>query len=98
MNRIDQLVEQHIRTQESRLKHIDELLSRAEAAARGNAEQEAAVAELRRRRDAQATALGNQKDRPLTDWQEKEIESAGPMAVWDALALDIEQLIEEMER
>ncbi len=97
MNTIDQLVEQHIRAQESRLKHIDELLARAESAAKGNAEMEAAVAELRRRRDEQAAGLGAQKERPVSDWQEQEIASAGPMAVWDALALDIEQLIEKME-
>ncbi|RME35184.1 MAG: hypothetical protein D6786_02650 [Gammaproteobacteria bacterium] len=97
MNTIDQLVEQHIRSQDARLKRIDELLARAEAAARGDAAREAEVAELRRRRDEQAARLGEEKRRPLSDWQEQEIESAGPMAVWDALALDIENLIEAME-
>ncbi len=98
MNTIDQLVEQHIRTQESRLKQIDELLAKAEAAAKGNADMEAAVAELRRRRNEQAVGLDSQKARSPGDWAEKEIEAAGPMAVWDALALDIEQLIEKMEQ
>ena len=32
------------------------------------------------------------------DWETQEIESAGPMGVWDAVAIQAEHLVERMER
>ena len=37
MNHIDQLVEQHIRESESHMKHIDELMAKAQEARKRNA-------------------------------------------------------------
>ena len=96
MTKVDHLVEQHVREYQSRLKHIDELLARARAAARGrpSPEQEELEA-LRRKRDE----LASEFDRlgSLKDWREEELEKAGPMGVWDAVAQQLEALVERLE-
>ncbi len=96
MTKLDHLVEQHVREYQSRLKHVDELLARAQAAARGRTgpEQEELEA-LRRKRDE----LAGQFDRlsSLEDWREEELEKAGPMGVWDAVAQQLEALVERLE-
>jgi hypothetical protein len=34
----------------------------------------------------------------LDDWREEEIEKAGPMGIWDAVAQQLEDLVERLER
>lgn len=99
MPHIEELVEQHIREQESRLKHIDELLLRARKNTdheqpESNAELEKLIAQ----RDELAGQLDKMRLRPGNDWKEKEIELAGPMGIWDAVAQQLEKLVERLER
>ncbi len=98
MTKVDHLVEQHVREYQSRLKHVDELLARAQAAARnrpGPSPEQEELEVLRRKRDE----LASQFDRlsSLKDWREEELEKAGPMGVWDAVAQQLEALVERLE-
>ena len=93
-----QLVEQHIREYDSRLKHIDELLTRARAEA--GPEQAGIGAELETlttQREELAGHLEKMRLRPGEDWQDKEIELAGPMGIWDAVAQQLEKLVERLK-
>jgi hypothetical protein len=98
---IDAQIEQHIREHESRLKHVDELLERAhqiEGANAEHAEARARLAELQGKRNELARWLEALKLKPLSDWKEQEIEKAGPMGIWDAIAQQLEKLVERVER
>ena len=99
MPHIEDLVEQHIKEHESRLKHIDELLLRARK--NTDHEQPESGAELEKliaQRDELAGQLDKMRLRPGNDWNEKEIELAGPMGIWDAVAQQLEKLVERLER
>lgn len=99
MTNIEQLGEQHIREHESRLKHIDELMARAHAAAGPEqAEIGAELEKLAAEREELAGHLEKMRLRHFEDWQEKEIELAGPMGIWDAVAQQLEKLVERLER
>jgi hypothetical protein len=51
-----------------------------------------------RRRDTLAGQLDELKLRDPSDWQEEEIEKAGPMGIWDAVAEQVEKLVERLEK
>jgi hypothetical protein len=97
MTNFTHLTEQHMLEFESRLKHIDELLTRAKEGVTGEQEDQAAeLKELTSKREKLADQLTEMRLKPGEDWQEKEIEQAGPMGIWDAVALQIENLIERL--
>ena len=99
MTDIEQLAEQHIMEHESRLKHIDELLARARAGAGpGQAEISPELEKLAAQREELAGHLERMRLRPRNDWREREIELAGPMGIWDAVAQQLEKLVERLER
>lgn len=99
MTDVEQLAEQHIREHESRLKHIDELLARArEKAAQAQPEAGTELEKLTAQREELAGHLEKMRLRPVNDWQEKEIELAGPMGLWDAVAQQLEKLVERLGR
>jgi len=54
--------------------------------------------ELANRRDPLAGQLDALKLRDPSDWQEEEIEKAGPMGIWDAVAEQAEKLVERLEK
>jgi hypothetical protein len=101
MTDITQMVDQHILAYESRQKHMEELLARAQAHVSERAEHAEARADLdritreHRRLGEELDAL---KRRDPSDWREEEIEQAGPMGIWDALAGELETLIEKLTR
>lgn len=99
MTNIERLVEQHVREYESRLKHVDELMERARKA---SDKETPAVSEelstLKEERDKFASHLEELRLKSLQDWREEEIEKAGPMGIWDALAQQLEKLVERIER
>jgi hypothetical protein len=95
MNNLEHLVEQQIRHYESRLKHIDELLERAESS--GHAEVAETAKTLRPQRDEMHGYLEKMRLKSLDDWREEEIEKAGPMGIWDAVAQQLENLVERLE-
>lgn len=96
----EQLIEQHIREYESRLKHIDELYERAREAAGHPDEASGSGSELR---DLQAQlkllreTTEEIKAMPTDKWRSETTRAAGPMAVWDIVAQKLEDFIERHE-
>jgi hypothetical protein len=96
----EQLIEQHIREYESRMKHIDELYDRAQQAAGELAEETEAKQKLREfdaQRDLLKQTTEHIKSMPLDHWREETARNAGPMAVWDILAQKLEDFVEKRE-
>ena len=88
MTNLEQLAERHIREYEARLKHIDELMERAENAAA--AKQGIAPQELEQKRRKLADELQKHE---TEEWAEK----GGPMVLWDILAKRLEDIVERIE-
>lgn len=101
MTTMNQLVEQHILQYESHLKHIDELLERAhEGVTEGpeHAESKEELEALRQQRESLASHVDELRSKSLENWQEEEIEMSGPMGIWDAVAQQLEKLVERLGR
>ncbi len=97
MTKYSQLAEQHITEYESRLKHIDELLSRARQGVPDEQHELAPELEdLTAKRETLAKHLEEMRSKTFEEWQEKEIEQAGPMGVWDVVAQKLEELTEKL--
>ncbi|MEJ2453159.1 MAG: hypothetical protein P8103_03265 [Candidatus Thiodiazotropha sp.] len=97
MTKYAQLAEQHITEYESRLKHIDELLTRArEGVSHEQHELAPELEDLTAKREALAKHLEEMRSKTFEEWQEKEIKQAGPMGVWDAVAQKLEELTEKL--
>jgi hypothetical protein len=100
MTNKEQLIDQHIREYESRLKHIDELYERAQSATAHLDEAHETRSELKDYA-AQRSRLQLQRDEvktmPVANWREETIQNAGPMAIWDILAQKLEDFIERHE-
>ena len=95
------LAEQHIRESDLRLRHVDELLVHAEkelAQSIKEAETRELLARLKDERAKLAGWLEEAKRRPLGTWKKDEIMRAGPMGIWDAIAQQVEKLVERIER
>lgn len=101
MTTVDKLAEQHIREHESRLAHLDELLSRAQRGAESVEPENELVQELNQLRRDRTTLENHIKDlrrKSMNEWQVAEIEQAGPMIIWDAVAKKLEKLVERLEK
>ena len=96
----EQLIDQHIREYESRLKHIDELYERAHKATEHLDDEHQTRSELKeyatQRSELQQHA-DDVKTMPVSNWREETIQKAGPMAIWDILAQKLEDFIERHE-
>jgi len=96
----EQLIDQHIREYESRLKHIDELYQRAHDATEHLDEEHDSRSELSDL-SSQRLQLQKQTEEIKTmapdRWREETVQSAGPMAIWDILAQKLEDFIERHE-
>jgi len=100
MTDIDRLAEQHIREYEARLDHIDELAARAREAAAHHTDHVRVHTELDdlvSQRNRLAVQQADIKAKAAGEWEQEELLRAGPMAIWDALAQQLEQLIERIE-
>ncbi|MGD8310751.1 MAG: hypothetical protein PVG98_15050, partial [Chromatiales bacterium] len=78
-----------------------ELLERARAAVAKTPERTdvgTELAGLEQHRDALAEHVEELRRRPVEDWRKEEIEQSGPMGIWDAVAQQIERLVERLER
>jgi hypothetical protein len=95
----DQLIEQHIREYESRMKHIDELYARAHQAAANldTTDVQSRLNELAAQRALLQETTDSIKTMPLDKWREATVRNAGPMAVWDILAQKLEDFVERHE-
>lgn len=96
----EELITQHIREYESRLKHIDELYERAEKATAHLDEEHDAISELEtvaeQRQEMQKKA-DELKTMSVKHWREDTIRQAGPMGIWDILAQKLEDILERHE-
>ncbi len=95
------LAEQHIRESDMRLQHVDELLVYAEkelARSSREAETRELLARIKEERDKLAGWLEENRRRPLETWRKDELMRSGPMRIWDAIAQQIEKLVERIER
>jgi hypothetical protein len=99
MTNKEQLIEQHIREYESRLKHIDELFQRAQKAAEQPDEKQNAekLRDFAAQRALLQQTADHIKEMPLDQWREETVRAAGPMAVWDIYAQTLEDFIERHE-
>ncbi len=101
MTEITHLIEQHILEHESRRQHIDELLERVGKKTRGTAVGQEISAELEgltQERDKLVGRLDEFKQKSAEEWEKEELEKAGPMGIWDAVAQQLEKLVERIER
>jgi hypothetical protein len=96
----EQLVNQHIREYESRLKHVAELYARAQKATQHLGEGHQSKSELKslseRKSEMEEQAV-EIKTMSTDDWRKETIKNAGPMAVWDILAQQLEKFVERHE-
>lgn len=95
------LAEQRIREYDLRLRHVDELLEHAENELAQNPEENETgelLEKLKENRDKLACWLNETKCKPPESWREDEIMKAGPMGIWDAIAQQVEKLVERIER
>jgi hypothetical protein len=99
MTQLNRLVEQHILEHESHLKHLDELIERAEEkiSKTGGGEAEELLAKMKLERDQLSSRVEEFKLKPPDQWSEEEFEKTGPMVIWDTLAQKLEKLIERIE-
>ena len=97
----NQMIEQHIREYESRMEHIDELMARARQGIGEGPEHEAPRTELDeilREREKLDTLYEELKLSSTENWRKEEIVKSGPMGLWDAVAQQLEKLVERIER
>ncbi|MGD8569474.1 MAG: hypothetical protein PVJ39_15420 [Gammaproteobacteria bacterium] len=95
MASVDLLAERHIRAHESRLKHIDETMEKAQHQTAGalTDDKTAAFEELARHRGDLANYIDELRHKAPLDWMEE----GGPMVIWDIMAERIEELVERIE-
>lgn len=100
MTATESLIEQQIKAYESRLKHIDELYLRArDAADKSDIDDESLskLDEYERLKRQLAKKTESIKTLDVEDWRDETARSAGPMAIWDVLAQQLEDFIERHE-
>ncbi len=93
----EQLIDQHIREYESRLRHIDELYVQAQEATEHLHEDHESQKELRSYAEQRAQLPKDAdeiKTMPVENWRQETAQSAGPMAIWDILAQKLEDFLE----
>jgi hypothetical protein len=100
-NIYDLLAEQRIKEYELRLRHVNEVVEHAEkklARTPAEAETSAQLERLKEERDKLACWLDEAKCKPPEDWRREEIRKAGPMGIWDAVAQQLDRLVERLGR
>lgn len=96
MSKLNLMIQQHILEHESRLKHIDELLERAQAGAAA-VTHAPELEDAKRERDQLARELEAFKQKPAETWSGEEFGQYGPMALWDTVAKRLGKLVERLE-
>ena len=99
MTRLDHLVEQHVQAYEARLRHIDELLERADRGAgalAGESPERQELEALRRRRERLAALVASYRRRAREGTEREALEHLGPMIVWEEVARRLEALVERL--
>ena len=92
MPNINQLAEHNILEHEARLRHIDELLEKADEASQAlsdSSEVNAELARLKQERALLVEQLDVIRQKSIEEWAKK----GGPMVMWDIVAKRLENLI-----
>ena len=87
MTSIMHRVEQQILESEARLGRIGERLERAG--------ETPGAEDLKQQHDQLAGQLGQMRQKTAEEWEKEELAQAGPMGVWDAVAQELEKLLEK---
>ncbi|MBT8150785.1 MAG: hypothetical protein KJO62_05225, partial [Gammaproteobacteria bacterium] len=93
MTRKDELAEQKIMEYQSRLKHIDELYQRAHSLSANlddKHESRKQLSDIAKQRANLKKKADHLDSINVSNWREEMIESAGPLAVWDVVAQQLE--------
>lgn len=100
MSTKNQLVEQHIREYQSRMRHIDELMERAqkEITEKPAESVHEELEQVRLQREKLVSLYEELKLSSTEEWRKEEIIKSGPMGIWDALGQQLERLVERLER
>lgn len=91
MSKTNSLVEQHIRTHESRLRHIDGLLRQAEQ--NGDTASQSELAEIKVEQEKIGEYIAQFREKS----PEQFIQAAGPMVMWELVAQRLEKLVEKIQ-
>jgi hypothetical protein len=96
----ENMIEQHIREYQSRMLHIDELMERARSGLEAKPEEEGrkTLDTAMRDRKKLTTLYEDLKLSSPKNWRQEEILKGGPMGIWDAVAQQLERLVEKLER
>jgi len=94
----EQLIDQHIREYESRLKHIDELYERAHKATEHLDDEHESRSELKWFEERRSNVEDAIDTMPIKNWREETVKKAGPMAIWDIVAQQLEDFLERHEK
>ena len=94
----EQLIDQHIREYESRLKHIDELYERAHKATEHLDDEHESRSELNWFEERRSDVKDAIETMPVKHWREETVKKAGPMAIWDIIAQQLEDFLERHEK
>lgn len=92
------MVEQQVKEYQSRLTHIDELIERAKKGVKETSPHKEQLTQLQQERNKLAAQYDKFRLSSVDNWRKEEIEKSGPMAIWDALAQQLEKLVETLER
>lgn len=102
MNSMEHLIEQHVLQYESRLKRFNELLEQQKKIADIQAKQVAKLSPeleaMMGEREKYHSHLEDLRLKTMAHWQEQFIEKSGPMGIWDAVAQQLEKVVESMEK
>ena len=90
----DKLAELTIKEHESRLKHIDELMEKAESAGKKSESTNREIEELKQERQKMGDYVDSLKEKSPQEF----METAGPMVMWELVAKKLEQLIEKIKK
>jgi hypothetical protein len=94
----EQLIDQHIREYESRMKHIDELYDRAHKATEHLDDEHESRSELKWFEERRSNVKDAIETMPVKNWREETVKKAGPMAIWDIIAQQLEDFLERHEK
>jgi len=98
MTQLEQTVERQIDFFESRLKHIDELLHRAGNGAVGEPEDAAIHAQIENLASERGKLARHLDTAKRSYTPEDMVMKFGPMAIWDLVAQQLENLVEQLEK
>jgi len=94
----DKLSNQHFKEYESRLRHIDELLTRADQTQNKHPEIDNELSKIREERQQLQNHMEQLRRENQEKWQFDSIDEAGPLIIWDAVAKKLEKLVERIEK